>query len=171
MSWVAVGTVVVGAVVADQQNDANKDALNAQQRAGDASIGEQRRQFDLTRQDMQPWLETGRWGLDQQRAYLEGDTSGFENSADYRVAVDQGFKGLERGLAANLGGASGGADADRIALGQGLASQYGNNYFAKISGLSGGGYQAANALGGYGQNFANAFGQNQQNMANARQRY
>lgn len=168
---VVTGTVVsagLAAYSANQQRKAAQGAANAANEANQSAIGEQRRQYDQTRQDMQPWLEAGNWSLDRQRAFLEGDTSGFEDSADYRFAVDQGFKGLERGLASNLGGASGGADADRIALGQGLASQYGNNYFAKLSGLSGGGYQAANALGSYGANAANQIGNAWQNIGNAR---
>lgn len=168
MSWIAAGTLVVGAYTAHQQNKANDKALDAANQAGAASDAEARRQFDLTRQDLQPWLEAGNWGLDRQRAMLEGDTSGFENSADYVFAREQGLRGLDRQLASNLGGASGGADVDRMNYATGLANQNMSNYYAKLQGLSGGGYQAGNALGGYGQNLANTVGNNAWATGNAR---
>lgn len=155
MPWGVAVAAVVGGVA---QNQAAKKGAKASGDATAMSVDEQRRQFDLTRQDMQPWLEQGQWGLEQQRRYLAGDTSGFMNSPDYKFAVEQGFKGLERSMASNLGTSSGGADADRIAFGQGLATQYGNNYFAKLQGLSGTGQQTATQLGQFGANAASNIG-------------
>lgn len=151
----AAAVVAGAAISAYSQNRAAKKAAGATSSANDAAIAEQQRQFDLTRQDQMPWLESGRNALARQNAFLAGDTSGFENAADYKFAVDQGFKGLNRGLARSGGLWSGGGDADRIALGQGLATQYANNYWNKLAGQAGQGQQSAQSLGGLGQGMAN----------------
>lgn len=47
------------------QSSAAKSAANASQQATDASIAEQRRQFDIAQQNQQPWLTTGTSALNQ----------------------------------------------------------------------------------------------------------
>lgn len=167
MSWgfvVAGAATVIGGALQSRAGDKGADA---QRRASDAATAEQRRQYDQTRQDLMPWLQQGGWALDQQRNFLNGDWSGFQNSPDYRWAVDQGSRALDRGATAqgNLWG--GGADADRIALGQGLATQYAGNYYNRLAGLSGTGQTTANQLGAYGQQYGQQYGQNQMNAAQA----
>lgn len=168
MPWgIAIGaaaTLGAGAL----QAGAAGDAADAQAAANAAATAEQRRQYDQTRQDMMPWMNAGIWGLNQQQNALRGDWSGFEDSPDYLYAYQQGMKGLDRQNAANLSLTSGGADADRIALGQGLASQNFNNYYNRLAGLSGTGQTTATQLGGFGQNAANQIGQNTINAGNAR---
>ena len=167
MTWgfVAAGaaTVIGGAL----QSRAGDKGADAQRRASDAATAEQRRQYDQTRQDLQPWMQQGTWALDQQRNFLNGDWSGFQNSPDYKWAVNQGTNALDRGATAqgNLWG--GGADADRIALGQGMATQYAGNYYNRLAGLSNTGQTTANQLGGYGQQFGQQYGQNQMNAGQA----
>lgn len=160
MSWVAVvgGAVALGG--AALQNRAGRDAAQAQQQGLDAATAENRRQFDITQQNLQPWLDAGSNALGQQQAFLAGDWSGFQQSPDYLWAVNQGTQALDRGAAAggNLWG--GGADADRIALGQGLATQYAGNYYNRLAGLSGTGQQTAGQLGQFGQQFGQTAGQN-----------
>ena len=57
---IAAGVGAAGTIAASNaQSNAAKSAANASQKATDASIAEQRRQFDLARQDQQPWLTTG----------------------------------------------------------------------------------------------------------------
>lgn len=160
--------LAVAAVGAYASYEGAKKQANAAGKGADLTVAEQRRQFDLTRGDMMPWLTQGGWALDKQRQFLEGDWSGFQNSPDYKFAVDQGFKGLERNLASNLGTSSGGADADRIALGQGLATQYAGNYWNKLAGLSNTGQQTAQQLGQFGANAATNIGNAYANAANAR---
>lgn len=158
MPWGVAAAVVGAKIASDGQKKAAKSAAGASQAATDATIEEQRRQYDQTRTDQMPFLEAGYGALKRQNAFLDGDTSGFENSADYKFAVDQGFKGLNRGLARSGGLWSGGGDADRIAFGQGLASQYANNYWNKLAGQAGQGQGAANQLGGLGANMAGQIG-------------
>lgn len=63
----AVGTVVAGSM----QADAAGQASDAQSQASANSIAEQRRQFDLTRQDQQPFIQNGVAG-NNRLAYLLG---------------------------------------------------------------------------------------------------
>lgn len=168
MSWgmvVAAGASLIGGAM---QSRAGERGADAQANAAQSATDEQRRQFDLTRQDLAPWMESGGWALDQQRNFLEGDWSGFQNSPDYLWAVQQGTQQLDNGATAqgNLWG--GGADADRIALGQGLATQYAGNYYNRLAGLSQTGQQTANQLGQFGAQFGQQAGQNMQTGAAAR---
>lgn len=159
MSFIAAGaTLAVGLYSANQQRGAADDARRASQSATDQTIAEQRRQYDLTRSDQMPWLDAGRNALDLQGAYLAGDTSGFDKSPDYAFAVQQGTQALDRGAAARGNLFGGGADADRIALGQGLATQYAGNYWNKLAGLSGTGQSTASGLGGLGMGMASNIG-------------
>lgn len=60
----ALGTA--GAVAGSKaQSNAAKSAANASQQASDQSIAEQRRQYDLSRQDNAPWLAAGQGALSQ----------------------------------------------------------------------------------------------------------
>lgn len=172
MPWGLVATAVVGAYGAYNQSKAGEAGADAQADAAAQNVAENRRQFDLTRQDQAGFLAAGNDALARQAAFLEGDTSGFRDSAQYQFAVDQGFQGLNRGLAsrgaAGPGGFSGGADADRIALGQGLATQYADNYWSKLAQRAGQGQQSAQNLGALGQNYAGMIGQQNTNAAQAR---
>lgn len=61
----ALATVAVGAYSANQQKQAAKGAAGAAQRSADAATAEQARQYDQSRQDMLPWLNTGTAALNQ----------------------------------------------------------------------------------------------------------
>lgn len=155
--------IVAGAAI----YSANKGA-KAQKGAANSSIAEQQREYDLSRQDQLPFLQAGQNAVNLQQQYLNGDTSGFDNSPDYKFALQQGTSQLDRGATArgNLWG--GGADADRIALGQGLATQYANNYWNKLAGMAGQGQSSATTLGGLGANMANNIGNAYTNAGQAR---
>lgn len=161
------GAAIVAGVTLYGQHQAGK-AADAGQDAANAGIAEERRQYDQTRQDQLPWLNAGTDALARQQAFLNGDWSGFENSADYTFRRDQALQSQERGAAARGGFMGGGADADRIALASGLAGQAANDYFSKLSSRAGQGYQAASTLGQMGQGMAGNIGGYLQNGANAR---
>lgn len=146
---------------------ANKSA-SATEKASKQSLAEQKRQFDLSRSDQMPWLDTGKWALGQQKNALTGDWSGFMQSPDYQYALDQGFKGLDRSAAARGRLYSGGYGEDLTKFGQGLATQNYGNYMNRLAGLSGSGQTSANALGILGQNYANSYADNKYNAAAAR---
>lgn len=63
---IAAGVGAAGTISASNaQSKAAKNAANASQAATDASIAEQRRQFDIAQQNQQPWLNTGTAALGQ----------------------------------------------------------------------------------------------------------
>lgn len=161
-------TAAVGVYGANKQAGAAKDSAKASQKATDATIAEQKRQFDLSRSDQMPWLDTGKWALGQQQAALKGDWSGFQNSPDYQFALDQGMKGLDRSAAASGRLYSGGYGQDLVKYGQGMATQNYQNYLNNLGRLSNTGQSTASNLGALGQNYANAFGQAQMTNANNR---
>jgi hypothetical protein len=158
-------TAVYGA---SKQASAAKDAAKAQQKGTDATIAEQKRQFDLSRSDQMPWLDAGKSALGQQQALLSGDFSKFYSSPDYQYALDQGMQGLDRSAAARGKLFSGGYGQDLTKYAQGMATQNYNNFYGKLAGLSNTGQGTATNLGALGQNYANAYGNAQQNTANAR---
>lgn len=157
----AVATVAVGVYSADK-------AADAQGAAAGSSINEQRRQYDLSRKDQQPFLQAGYEALNRQNDILRGNFTGFEQSPDYTYARDASLQALERGAAARGGYMGGGADADRIKLAEGLATQNLNNYWSKLAGQAGQGYSAASNLGALGANAANQISGAYTNAGNAR---
>ena len=88
MSWVAtaiVGTAVIGGIASDR-------ASEAQQEGVDASVAESRRQFDLNREDLAPFRESGVSALGRLNALAEGDTSGFFTSPGFEFVRDEGLR-------------------------------------------------------------------------------
>lgn len=168
MAWVNVAVAGAGLISGAMASRAGKKGANAQEDAGNAANAEQRRQYDQTRTDQMPFLNTAYGALDRQNAYLNGDTSGFVNSVDYTFARDQALQAQERGAAARGGYMGGGADADRIALASGMAAQNANNYWSKLAGQAGQGAQTAQNLGALGANMAGNIGNNLNNAAQAR---
>lgn len=166
--WGAALVVAGAAYSANKQAGAAEDAANATTAASNAGIAEQRRQFDLTRSDQQPWLVTGQGSLAKQNAFLNGDLSGFQNSPDYQFTLAQGLQAQDRSAAANGNLFSGGHSADLMRFGQGLASQHADNYWNKLAGLSGTGQITAGNLGQMGMGMANNIGLLGMNAANAR---
>jgi hypothetical protein len=167
--WVmGVATLAVGAYGANQQRRAGERGAQAQEDAANAASAEDRRQYDLSRQDQLPFLQAGYDAIARQQAALNGDWSGFNNSPDYAYARDQSLQALERGAAARGGFMGGGADADRMTMANGLASQNFNNYWSRLAGMAGQGQGSAQNLAGYGAQMAGNIGSNLMNAANAR---
>lgn len=161
---VAVGT----AYGAKKQGDAADDAARARQEGSDAAIGEQRRQFDLTRQDNMPWLQGGQWAVGQLQDTLSGDYAGFFDSPDYLATQEQGLDFLGRSAASRGGLFGGGNTKDLMKYGQTLAAQQLGNYRGALGTLAGYGQNAAQSLGQFGANAANQIGAQYNNAGNAR---
>lgn len=156
------------------QGDAARNAANASSQATAASIAEQRRQYDQSRQDMMPWLQTGTAGLREYRDLIGLGTAEaqkqaqreFELSADYSVPLQQGLDSLAARNAALGIQDSGAAQKSALRFSQDLASQNFNTYANRLAGISGIGQTAAQNTGAAGQNFANAYTAAQTNNAN-----
>ena len=156
MAWVAVAGAAISIGKGVMDSNAAKKAGRAQQAGYDAASAESARQYDQTREDMQPWMQAGNNALAQMQQLNSGDFSSFKESPDYQFAFSQGLQGLDRSAAARGSLFSGGADADRMAFGQGLASQQYGNYYNRLAGLAGVGQQTAGQIGQFGaQNSAN----------------
>jgi hypothetical protein len=156
MTLIAGGSALLGAL-------SSRSASRAQERGAQAGIAEQRRQFDLTRQDQMPWLQAGQNALNNLQ-----NPGAFQQSPGYQWALGQGMQGIERSAAARGGAASGNALKALAQFNQGLASQDFGNWWNRQAGLAGVGQAAAGNLGAVGQNSANALGMLYGNAGDAR---
>jgi hypothetical protein len=168
MPWGVVAAAVVGAYSANQQGKAAKKGADAQAAGQQASIDEQRREYDQSRQDQMPWLTAGSGALAQMGALNGGDFSSFKASPDYQFTLDQGLKLADRGAASHGALGSGGHSADLMQLGQGLASQQYNTFYNRLQSMAGQGQTTASGLGTLGANMASNIGNAYTNMGNAR---
>jgi len=142
MPWAAAATVVGSLISADASSDAADTAAQASGRASDASIAEQRRQYDLSRADYAPYLAAGTGAVNQLATDLRKDgrfatTTPFDFQYDqntdpgYAFRFSEGMKGLERGAAARGGLLSGATLRGITRYGQDMGSQEYNNAFAR----------------------------------------
>lgn len=172
MSWIAVGsaavTLVGGYLSKRAANKGAQQGADAAAAAEMAGIEEQRRQYDLTRSDMAPWMQAGAGALGKQQAFLGGDWSGFMNSPDYKYALDQGIGNMDKSAASRGSLFSGGHQRDLSQFNQGMALQNANGYWGKLAGLSSTGNNTAGSLGQFGANMANGISNSYTNIGNAR---
>ena len=168
MPWGIAAAAVVGAYSASQQSKAGKKAAQEQADAANYAADLSHQEYEQTRQDMMPWLNAGTNALTQQQNFLNGDYGAALNSPFYKASLEEGFKGLDMGAAAHGNLWGGGTDADRIRLGQNLASSQLNTYYNALAGLSNTGQTTANQLGQFGANYATQAGGYAQDAANAR---
>lgn len=151
---------VVGGLFGAKQADR---AADAQVQASQAAVGEQRRQFDLTRQDAQPWMQAGQNAL----ANLQ-DPNAFQQSPGFNFLRQQGMQGIERSAAAR-GGATGGNALKALAEFQtGLAQQDYGNWWNRQSNLAGVGQNATQSVGAFGAQTAGNIGNALMNGGEAR---
>jgi hypothetical protein len=122
MSWGIVASVGASLIGSAITSDAAGDAADTQADATDRGIAEQRRQFDLTREDFSPYREAGRNALTS----LVGDINAPMNPRDvmsdpgYQFGMDQGQQALDRKISAMGGRVSGAALK--------AAARFGTNY-------------------------------------------
>jgi hypothetical protein len=168
MPWAAAAAAAAAIGGAAMQADAAGDAADAQVAAADRATAEQRRQFDLTRQDQLPWLEAGRSALDLQNRFINGDMSAYTASPDHLWRLQQGQIGLDNSASSQGNLFGGGALSDVISYNQGMATQGINEWWNRLAGTSQTGQVTGAQLGQLGAGYANQFGQNAMNAANAR---
>ncbi len=143
-------------------------AAKAQKKGADASIAEQRRQYDQSRTDMLPWLESGKSALTDLNALASGDTSKFFADPGYNFARTEGMRGIEQSAAARGGAASGNALKALSEFNQGLASQQYGDFYNRTAARAGVGQSTSNSLANLGQNYASGVGQAYQQAGDAR---
>jgi len=165
-----------GGLLANRGQDRAADASQA---ATQASIAEQRRQYNQSRQDQLPWLNTGSAAVTQL-----GNLSGlgsiaernaafqkFQVSPDYQFRLNEGNRSLNARNAALGIQDSGAAQKAALKYGQGQASAEFGTWANRLAALAGVGQQAAGQTAQLGQGYANAFtniqGQNAQNLGSS----
>jgi len=142
--WVA-GAAVVGSVISSQgASDAADTAAQASGAASAASIGEQRRQYDLSRADYAPYLAAGTGAVNRLGAGVAaggefGAVTPFDFRYDqntdpgYGFRFNQGRKALERSAASRGGILSGEMLTNLTRFGQDMASQEYQNAFNRYT--------------------------------------
>ena len=147
------------------------------------SLKEQARQYDQSRADVMPWLDTGKQGLSKLSMLLGiGDNTGnsadygslntpftqdqFQQSPSYQFNLDQGEQAVNRANAAGGRYSSPSTIQELLKYSQGLASNEFSNAFNMdaqnkdrtynmLAGISGSGQNAAGQTAAIGQNYAN----------------
>lgn len=175
---IGAGTQIIsGNKAAKAQQQGAQTAADASERATQAQIAEQRRQYDQTRADYTPYRETGYKALDT-LAGLYGvggtkidPTAALEATPGYQFQRDQGLLAIDRSNSARGILNSGGADKARIRYASGLAASNYDTYANRLASLAGVGQSATGATAAAGQGAANAissaFGANGANQAQA----
>ncbi len=139
-----------------------KEAGRIQSEGFEKGIAEQRRQFDLSRTDLAPFLQGGLQGQSMLLNLLQQPGS-FTQDPGAQFALQQGVKARDRSAAARGGLGAGAHLKDLERFGQGLASQQFNNRIQQLLQLAGGGRQVAQSQAQLGQqsssNIANLMGQ------------
>ena len=139
------------------QDAANK-AAGIQAQGAEAGIAEQRRQFDITQGNLQPFQEAGVGALGQQQALLglSGQDAqnqafaAFNESPGQKFMRDRAQKNLLRNSSA-IGGLGGGnVRSALVEQGAGFAQQDFNNQFGRLGQIAGQGQNATNSLGQFG---------------------
>jgi hypothetical protein len=122
MAWgivASAGATLVGGMMA---SDSAGNAADAQAASSAASIAEQRRQYDQTREDYAPYRAAGTQALGEYQTAINGNTTAADALAEpgYQFGMQQGQLGLDRKAAAAGGRVSGAALKS--------AAEYATNY-------------------------------------------
>jgi len=177
MSWglVAVaGATLVGGVISSKS--AGKSAA-AGERASEAGIEEQRRQFDVTQANLQPFQEAGTAALTQQQALLglSGDEAqqaaftSIQESPGQKFIRERQQRSLVRGAAATGQRLGGNVLTALQEQGTGFAIQDIESQFGRLGQLAGQGQAATTSLGQFGAQSAGNIQQGLQQAGQARQ--
>jgi len=171
MSWMAaaiVGSAVVGGVGLSKSES---KAADAQTKAADQGIKEQRRQFDAIRELLSPYVEAGDVALEQQMAL--GGMSGreaqrkaisaIESGQEFQALTQQGEEAILQSAAATGGLRGGNTQAALAQFRPQVLSSLINQQYSRLGGVTALGQQSAAGVGTAGmqtgQNIANLYGQ------------
>lgn len=157
-------------------SDAAEDAGKTSAAASAASVAEQKRQFDITQQNLEPFLDAGKRSLTQQERLLglsgeaeqQAAYDQFTSSPGQQFLRDRGERALLRNASA-IGGLGGGNVRSALQQeGIGFAQQDFNNQFNRLAGLTGQGQQTGVQVGQLGAQTAANVGAGLQAAGQAR---
>jgi len=180
MPWMLPAAIIGSSLFsAESSADAAETSARASGDASAASVGEQRRQYDLTRADYEPFLTAGKGAVNRLAEGLRpgGEFRGDFTAEDflanrdpgYGFRLSEGIKARDRSAAARGGLLSGATLKGAEEYGQGLASQEYQNAFNRyqtnranqlnpLQSLAGQGQTTATSLGSAGANMASNIG-------------
>jgi hypothetical protein len=191
MSWVGVaiaGASVIGSVVSSGNASS---AANAQTNAANQANSTQQGMFNTTNANQAPWRQAGGQAVNALSQFYglggvttPGDASGagatttgqagapnynqiLSNLPGYQFQQQQGNLAIQRDLAAQGLLQSGAAGKELQTFGQGLASNYAQQYAGGLQSLAGLGQSSVQATGVAGTAAANQIGGNQIYAGNA----
>jgi hypothetical protein len=168
-----IGGALIGGI---SSSKANKKAVNAQVEGQDKSIAEQRRQFDATQANLQPFQDAGQAAIGEQQNLIglngneaqQASFDAFNASPGQKFLRDRAQKNLLRNSAA-IGGLGGGnVRSALVEQGVGFAQQDYNNQFGRLGQLAGQGQTAATNIGNFGANASNNISNSYGSIGNAR---
>jgi hypothetical protein len=141
-------------------------AADAQAAAAQAGIDEQRRQFDVTQQNLQPWLTAGTSALGAQSDLL-GINGGDNQAAGiaalrasplFATLFDSGEEAILQNASATGGLRGGNTQRSLADFGADTFAQLLQFQLGQLGGLSGTGQQTGQQLGTFGANTASNVG-------------
>ena len=156
-----------------------KEASKAQQQATQQGMAEQKRQFDLMQQLMNPYVQAGQQGLSGQQDLLglngfdkqQGAIGNIENSPFFKSQYQQAENALLQNAAAT-GGLRGGNFQEALADNRSnMLFNNVNQQLQNLSGVASNGQSAAAGLGGNAMTFGNNMAQGYQDIGQAQAGY
>jgi hypothetical protein len=160
--WVA-GSIVVGGLL---QSDASNNASDAASAASGASNALQKYQYDTTRADNQPLLDTRNAALGHINALMQNPGYNVQQDPGYKFMFDQGTKALGSHAAANGSYFSGATLKDLTKFGEDYAGTKYTDILNRYNAAAGLGQAATSANALAGANYANGVGANLTGLSN-----
>ena len=166
-----IGSAVIGGGAAlfsgSEQADAANRSAELQAQATRESVAEQRRQYDLTREDLGPYRRTGTnalanyaglYGITQEEGEagvlsteeMQAFRDRFTETPGYQFRFDEGIRALDRSASATGRLRGGGYTRELQRYGQGIAADEFQNYANRLSGIAGMGQGATTTTGTLG---------------------
>jgi hypothetical protein len=175
-----IGTGLIGAGAtmygANKAASAQKDAANQAAAANQQAMEYQKANYEKASGNLSPFIQSGQgansllaeaYGLSGKTALGQSSLEAFRNSPDYQFALKGGSEALDNSAAAKGGALGGNQIRAQTEYGQGLATQNLQNYFQRLSGMSGQGIQAGGILGQIGTGVGAQVGASANNMGNS----
>ena len=154
----AGGLIPSSIIAGGEAKKAARSAAEVQAQAAESAIEEQRRQFDITQGQLEPFREAGVGALEQQQALLgllgqeqqQQAFTAFVDSPGQQFLRERGQRNLLRNASA-IGGLGGGnVRSALVQQGVGFAQQDFQNQLNRLAELSGTGQTAATSVGQFG---------------------
>jgi len=172
------GVLGAGATMygANKAASAQKEAANQAAAAQREAMDYQKANYEKASGNLSPFIQSGQgannllaeaYGLTGQTALGQSSLEAFRNSPDYQFALKGGSDALDNSAAAKGGVLGGNQIRAQTEYGSGLATQNLQNYFARLSGMSGQGIQAGGILGQIGTGVGSQVGASANNIGNS----